>query len=814
MTHLFRRSLSLAILIGLVFSAPLDADQGKKITRLVVKPSPLEITGGNRQQQLQVTAITAGGEQQDVTHQASLVLQDAAVATITGTVIRGVADGSTNLKVSHAGQRVLIPISVIDFKTYPPLDFRNDIVPLFSKLGCNSGGCHGKQSGQNGFRLSVFGFDPQADFDALVKEARGRRVFPAASGRSLLVAKSTGLVAHGGGQRVTPGSLDEEILTKWIEQGMPWGTDTPRKLVGIEVTPGSRQLRPLSSQQFLVTALYSDDSRRDVTDAASYTTNSLSIAQVVRGGRAETGEVPGEAAITINYMGQITVSRLLVPRPGARLTTRPEHYSTTQPIDELVWSRLKQLRITPSGPINDAVFLRRLFITTIGTLPTVDEVTTFLSDKNPDKRSHLVDQVLARSEYADYWAQRWSDILMANPETLGNRGAYELHRWLRHQMAINRPSNEWVHELLTATGNSGSHGPVNFYRGLRTPEEITRTVSQALLGIRMDCAQCHHHPFEIWGQEDFYGLAGYFTGLQRTAIGDSREFIFHAGHKPTSIPIKEIPVVTRPPGGPDLPLDEQADPRSHLADWVTSGENPFFARLLANRIWKQLMGRALVEPEDDLRSTNPASNPPLLDYLANELVDNGFDTRALARTILLSGVFQTSSTSNATNFDDTQNFSHYPVRRIQAEVLLDAISQVTMVPEEFPGHPSGTRAIELWDNKLPSYFLDIFGRSERKSPCECGSSGDPTMTQALHLLNAPEIEAKIQHKNGRIARIVNAGIKRDELISLLAYATVNRPPTAGEKKVAEKLFSQEAEELAAQDFLWTLLNSYDFLFIR
>jgi hypothetical protein len=330
----------------------------------------------------------------------------------------------------------------------------------------------------------------------------------------------------------------------------------------------------------------------------------------------------------------------------------------------------------------------------------------------------------------------------------------------------------------------------------------------------MDCAQCHHHPFEIWGQEDFYGLAGYFTGLQRTSLGESREFIFHAGHKPTMIPVKQIPVVTRPPGGPDLPLDQQADPRTHLADWVTSSDNPFFARLLANRLWKQLMGRALVEPEDDLRSTNPASNPPLLEYLAKELVKNEFDIRALARTILLSGVFQTSSTANASNFSDTQNFSHYPVRRIQAEVLLDAISQVTLVPEQFPGHPLGTRAIELWDNKLPSYFLDIFGRSERKSSCECGSSGEPTMTQALHLLNAPEIEAKIQHRNGRIARIVAAGIGQDELVSELTRATLSRPPTAAEKAVAKKLFSEESYEMAAQDFLWTLLNSYDFLFIR
>ncbi|MEE2686052.1 MAG: DUF1549 and DUF1553 domain-containing protein [Planctomycetota bacterium] len=814
MLHALSRPLSLAILAGLLLCGPAATAENDSVMRLVMEPSPLEITGGDRQQQVLVTAIMANGTERDVTHEATLEIQDETIASATGSVIRGVTDGITKLKIHYGGRKLAIPLSVRHFTTYPPLDFRIDILPLFSKLGCNSGGCHGKQTGQNGFRLSVFGFNPLADYEALVKEARGRRVFPAASDRSLLVAKASGLVAHGGGQRITPGSHDEEVLTQWIRQGMPWKIDNPRRLVGIEVMPSSRQVRPHSIQQLRVTAIYSDQSRRDVTDAASYTTNALSIAQVNPTGLAEIGEIPGEAAITINYMGQITAARLLVPHGGSTPIERPAHYSTTNPIDELVWARLEKLRIIPSGSIDDAGFLRRVFLTMIGTLPTPGEVTRFLADDDKNKRARLVDQVLVRNEYADFWAQRWSDILMANPEKLGNRGAYELHRWLRLQMAMNRPSDEWVYELLTATGNSGSHGPVNFFRGQRTPEELTRTVSQALLGIRMDCAQCHHHPFEIWGQADFYGLAGYFTGLQRTSLGESREFIFHAGHKPTKIPVKEIPVVTRPPGGPDLPLDQQADPRVHLAEWITSKDNPFFARLLANRIWKQLMGRALVEPEDDLRTTNPASNPPLLDYLAAELVHNDFNVRALARTILLSGVFQTSSTTNASNFSDTQNFSHYPVRRIQAEVLLDAISQVTMVPEHFSGHPLGTRAIELWDNKLPSYFLDVFGRSERKSPCECGSSGEPTMTQALHLLNAPEIEAKIQHKNGRIAQLVASGMGLNELVSELTHATLSRPPTDAEKAVAKKLFSEEPPELAAQDFLWTLLNSYDFLFIK
>lgn len=804
-----------ALLCALACSGPSAVGRDlATIQRVSVQPPAIEISGRDRQQQLVVTGICADGSQMDLTHSAVIRVLDPSIATIDAALLSGLQEGETRIRIEAGNTVATIPLRVSNFRNYPPIHFEGDVLPLFSKLGCNSGGCHGKQSGQNGFRLSVFGFDPHADYDALVREGRGRRVFPGAIERSLIYTKATGISAHGGGQRLSTDSQDAQLFREWIRQGMPWGSEQTAKLEKITAYPDLRVLSPRSQQQLRVVATYSDGGTRDVTRAASYSSNETVISDCDSRGIIQTGKVAGEAAITISYMGFVDVSRIVIPQSSATVPVRPEWFMSANPIDDLVWKKWQQLRIAPSELCDDVTFLRRVMVKTTGTVPRAEQVRAFIADSSASKRADVIERALASSEFTNYWTQRWSDILMVNSKSIGGRGAYVFHQWIRQQIRTNRPYNEWVYDIIVASGNSGQVGPANFYRGQRTAEDVTRTISQAFLGVRMDCTQCHHHPFEKWGQDDFYGLAGYFNGMTRQKLDENRDLVYHPGHKAISVPVVNRPVETRPLDGSPTTADDRTDPRPELATWVTSAENPFFSRLVANRLWKHLMGRGLVEPEDDLRETNPPTNPELLEHLAETLKKNDYDLRALMRHILSSTAFQLSSQSTDSNFNDDQAFSHYLVRRLPAEVMLDAICQVTGVPESYPGHPPGARAIELWDNQLPSYFLDTFGRSLRESPCECGSSGEPTMAQALHLLNAPEIEAKIQDDNGLVSALSESDYDVNELIEHVALATVNRLPTAREKKTGTLLLQNPSRRQGLEDFLWVMMNSYDFLFVR
>jgi hypothetical protein len=782
------------------------------VAELKVEPAEVVLQGASRQQQLQVTARLENGTLCDVTHRSQLVVSDPKLARLDGSAVFGLGDGDGYIEVQVGSRQARVPLRVRDFAGYPVVHFANDVVPILSKLGCNSGGCHGKASGQNGFKLSVFGFDPEADYNALVKEARGRRVFPASPGDSLLLAKPSGRVPHGGGQRLESDSSDYQLVFQWIKQGMPVGQSDASMVAEIRVSPPERVLRFGDQQQILATAIYSDGSRRDVTSAAAYVSNASLVAEVDVRGLVRVAQVPGQAAITVNYLGQVAAVAIQVPRPDA-----PESYPK-QPVnnqlDAFVWSKLEKMGILPSELVDDATFLRRASLDTIGMLPKPAAARAFLSDRSADKRSRAVDELLARDEFADFWALKWSDILLVDRNRLAERGAYELHQWLRDQFARNRPYDQWVRELITASGNSGTSGPANFYRAVDSADAAARVLSQAFLGVRVECAQCHHHPFEKWSQDDFYGLAGFFNGLERKPIAADRVLVFHAGYRETRIPLTNRLVATHPlDAGVPANLG-QGDPRVKLAAWMTAPVNPWFARLVSNRLWKHFFGHGLVEPEDDLRSTNPPTNAPLLQALAEQLVREHYDLKSTMRLILNTRAYQLSGVPNATNADDEQNFSHHYVRRLPAEVMLDAISDVAGVAETFAGRPPGTRAIELWDNRLPSYFLEIFGRPERNSPCECGRSSEPTMAQALHLMNAPEVEAKLANSSGRIARLIKAGTSRPEMIEELCFAALCRPSGDKERQVAERLFSKAPAQTAAEDFLWTLLNSYEFLFVQ
>ena len=824
-----RRSLlPLIIGVGWMLAIPAVGSDpqapSSTIESLVVEPSEIVLHNANRRQQVLVTATDRDGRSTDATRDAEFVVDAPAIASVSQAKVQSIKDGSTSLLVKFGRREARVTVRVSGSNEIRPVHFANDIVPILSKLGCNSGGCHGKASGQNGFKLSVFGFDPEADRTAILKEGRGRRALPASPERSLILLKPTAQVPHGGGRRMAVDSPDHQLLLQWVTQGMPLGREDAPRVVALRASPNERVLGFQSQQQILATAEFSDGSLRDVTDAAAYTSNSGIAAEVDAHGLVRTGRVPGEAAITVQYMGQVAVVRVLVPRPTA--ATEFIKWPATMDIDRLVAAKLHKMQIEPSGIADDATFFRRLFLDTIGTLPKPDEVRAFLADPRDDKRRRAIDAVLARDEYADYWSLQWADVLLVNRDKLGDRGAFEFHHWLREQFARNRPYNEWVRELIVASGRSDEHGPVNFYRAVRTPEQLAESVSQAFLGVRVQCAQCHHHPFEKWSQSDFYGMAGFFNGLERkpvrTASDAKVELVYHGGYRETRMPLTDVVVPTRALGVADaasIGTDASSvghDPRVQLADWLTAPSNPWFARLVANRLWKHFLGRGLVEPEDDLRSTNPATNEPLLDWLAKQVVENRYDLKQVMRLILNSRVYQLAADPNETNREDEQNFSHHYVRRIPAEVLLDAISEVTGSPELFPGRPRGTRAIELWDNRLPSYFLDTFGRSERTSPCECGRSGEPTMAQALHLMNAPEVSAKVANSTGRVARLLRASppIADAALIEELTLVTLGRLPTEKERSVAQGLFANTARRDAAEDYLWTLLNSYDFLFVR
>jgi hypothetical protein len=785
------------------------AKELEKMVSISVEPKEVSLRGENRRQQLLVTAQMAEGQSRDVSHLATFEAVNGTIARMEGAVAAGITDGTTEIRVQVGGQAAVVPVRVAGFAGYPKVHFVNDIIPVFSKLGCNSGGCHGRAAGQNGFKLSVFGFDPRADYDALTKEGRGRRVVPSSPTQSLLLAKPSATLPHGGGMRLAAESPDYELLLQWIRQGMPWGEPSAPTLVGLRVSPAERVLGTASQQQILATAIYSDGQERDVTAAAGYGSNAPHVAEVDHGGVIRTGTFPGQAAVTVAYMGQVAAVKVLVPRPDAPMVfpTMP----VRSPIDQLVWDRLKLLGILPSGPADDATFLRRLFLDTIGRLPTAEEAKEFQADASSDKRSRAIERVLAREEFADLWAMKWGDILLVDRQKLGNRGAYEFHRWLRDQFATNRPYDAWARDLITATGNSAKNGPANLYRSMDNPEGLTRVLSQAFLGVRLECAQCHHHPFEKWSQDDFYGMTGFFMGLEKKPLGTNQVLVYHAGLRETRIPFSNKLVPTRVLDGPPL-ITVSGDPRGVLAEWMTSPKNPWFARLAVNRLWKQFLGRGLVESEDDLRSTNPPTNEPLLDYLTGRLVQEKFDLKAVMREILNSHVYQLSAATNDSNRDDEQNFSHYLVKRLPAEVMLDALSDVTGVAEPFPGQPPGTRAVELWDNRLPSYFLEIFGRPERTSPCECGRSSEPTMAQALHLMNAPEIEARLTAPGSRVAKLVERGLKSQEIADELSLAALGRLPNPQERRIAEDLFAAGPKQEAAADFLWTLLNSRDFLF--
>jgi hypothetical protein len=794
----------------------LQAAEPARPPTLVVSPGHFQLAGRHDGRQLLVT-LNDSQDPRDGTRQARYAAHPAGIVQVSPHgFVRPVARGEADIQVELKGQKSSVHVVVGDLGQDRPLHFGNDIEPLLTRHGCNAGGCHGKASGQNGFKLSLFGFDADFDYAAIVMEARGRRVFPAAPERSLLLTKPTGQVPHGGGRRFDTSSESYQVLLRWINQGMPVGAARAPVLQRLELTPGQRVLPRQAQQQLAVLAHYSDGAVRDVTLLAQYQSNEPAVAAVDDEGLVRTLSLPGEATMMARYMGQVAVFRATVPlgKPVPPYDFQPLNF-----VDELAQARWKKLGLAPSGLCSDGEFIRRLYLDLCGKLPTPDEVRAFVADKHPDKRTRLIDRCLKAPDYAAYFALRWGSVLRNSARQGGNLGepaAYAFHEWLRDRIARNVPYDQLVRDILTATGDYRDSPPVNWFWQMSDDplHQPTTDAAQVFLGVRLQCARCHHHPFERWSQDDYYGMAGFFARLGRKDIQDVATFF--PERQPTTNevhPRTGQPLQPRLLDGRVLEIGRYEDPRQHLARWMTQPDNPFFAKALCNRVWSHLFGRGLIEPVDDMRITNPPSNPELLDALAKDFVAHRFDVQHLIRRICTSRTYQLSSQANEYNQHDRQSHARYYPRRLSAEVLLDAVDQVCGTHTDFDKMPRPVRAVDLPHEGFGAYFLEIFERPPRTSACECGGGRGASLSQVLHLSIAPEIEDKIAADDGRVARLAAKEVPAERAALELYLAALARPPSAEEqKKVRAYLARQPDRRRGLEDVLWTLLNNPEFLF--
>ena len=699
------------------------------------------------------------------------------------------------------------------------INFELDVMPILTVAGCNGGPCHGKSRGQNGFQLSLLGFDAEFDFNAIVKQARGRRVQPSAPEQSLLLLKAAGIVPHGGGVKLAVESDNYAMLKHWIALGMPRTKATDPKLVGIEVTPRDRILPAKSREQLKVTAKYSDGSQRDVTRLTAYQSNESAVAAIDTAGLVTAGALPGETAIMARYMNHIAVFNVAVPLAGKVDKDIYASLPRRNFIDDLVWKRLERLGIVPSEGCDDATFLRRAHLDVIGVLPTPDETRKFLADTSPDKRAKLVDALLVRPEYADYWANKWADLLRPNPYRVGIKATVVYDQWIRDAFRTNKPYDRFVADLVASRGSTFRNGATVLYRDRRSPEEVTTMVCQLFLGVRLDCARCHHHPFEVWGQDDFFGTAAYFSrvGYKGTGISapisGSEEFVFTATRGSVKHPLTGEDVSPKPLFG-KAPIEDGEDPRAAFVRWMASADNPYFAQVAVNRIWTEVMGRGIVEPVDDIRATNPPSNPELINALAREFREQKFDVKQLLRTILTSHVYELSALPNPRNNWDTKNYSRHYRQRLRAETLLDAVCEVTGVPESFAAMPANSRAVELWTHRVQNLFLDSFGRPDPNQDPPCERLSESTLVQSLHLMNAPSLHDKVTSDKGLAARLLKQDAAPEEWIEEMYLAAYCRYPTTAERNAAMALVPKDRtkQRQFAEDLLWALLNTPEFTF--
>jgi hypothetical protein len=698
--------------------------------------------------------------------------------------------------------------------------FRNHVLPVMTKMGCNSGACHGAAAGKNGFKLTLRGYDPELDYQTLTREAAGRRINKLEPARSLLLLKPTATIAHGGGKRFEVGSLEYRVLAEWIAAGIEPPSESDPQITRLEVLPENSTLAIGGEQQLMVRAHFSDGHAEDVTRWAKYSSADAAVATVGDDGRVKM-QGNGEAAITVWYLSRVAFASLRVPFPnqvGAKLFDEARRNSF---IDDLVLKKLGQLKIAPSPACTDAEFLRRAYLDAMGVLPTVEEARAFLADASRDKRARLVDRILERPEFVDYWAYKWSDLLLVSSKQLSAKNVRSYYNWVRESVAENKPWDRFVRELTVASGNSQETGAVNYFLIHKNTIDLAESYTKAFLGLSITCARCHNHPLEKWTQKDYYAFANLLSRVSiKNGAAPSEVTVFASPAGEINHPRLGKPLAPRPLDGAQMPADWKGDRREYLARWVTSTENASFARALVNRVWGNFFGRGLVHPVDDLRMTNPPSNEELLAALAKDFVAHGFDVKHLIRLIMNSATYQLSAEAGEMNVKDDRYYSHYLVRRLPAEVILDAISQVTGVTEKFPGYPTGTRALQLPDTRVESYFLTVFGRPVRENTSAAERQQDPNLTQALHVINGATLNKKLMDPQSIINRLVKQGDSDQAIIEHLYLAAYSRYPSREEQskltaalgQTSEGRASGDARREALEDLAWAVLTSKEFLF--
>ncbi len=784
-------------------------------------------------QRVVVEGTYADGHVADLTAQAVVTSSNPSIARPDKDgFIHPEGNGHAIVTASFKGYRATAPVEVKNFTAPFVWSFRNHVLPVMTKMGCNSGPCHGAAAGKNGFKLTLRGFDPVTDYYTLTHQAIGRRTNRMEPAKSLILLKPTLTIPHGGGQRFPVGSPEYKVISGWIAAGMPPPKDSDPRIVDLQVYPHEASLVPGAHQQLVVMARFSDGHSEDVTRWAKYDSGDEGVATVDDSGLV-TMHGYGEAPVTVWYLSHVTFARMRIPYPynidEAVFRRAPRHNY----IDDYILAHLAQLHVPPSPPATDAEFIRRAYLDAAGILPTPKETEAFLKDKSPDKRNRLIDALMKRPEFVDYWAYKWSDLLLVTSNRLSYPEMWSYYDWIRASVAQDKPWNQFVNQIVTASGNTLQNGAANYWVIHRNPIEISENMTEAFLGINITCAHCHNHPLAKWTQRDYYGMADLFArvrlkmgepGTSRPGIGPIfRDVTVYSGTAGQYTDDRFThPLPPKPLGAKALPLDTTANLRDYFAQWLTSPQNPFFARAIVNRVWKNFMGEGLVEPVDDMRATNPPTNEALLNAMVKDFVAHHMDVDYLIRTIMQSATYQTASQPTKENVVDEKYYSHYLIRRLPAEVLLDALSEVTGEPEKFAGYPLGTRALQLPDTAVKSYFLTAFGRPVREQTEESERSSVPTITQALHIINGDTLNNKLRARGNVLDKLIQAGDSDAQIVTSLYLAAFSRYPSPREvemltshlkvaetQKVKDEISPRQA---ALADLTWAMLTSREFMF--